>query len=353
MGPRVFISSTYYDLKYVREDLAKFVESYRFQPILFENGDVGYEPGRPLDESCYSNISRSDMVILIVGGSYGSPATGEMKDEFNEYMSITKGEFQAAKEAEIPIFVFIDSAVEAEYQIYIKNQENIESQKTAISFNATQNVNVFRFINLIRRYSNVVVTSFRKTCDIKNFLANQWANYFYSYLVQRKENPSIKEIENSLAKLSEKIEQINLMVDGVAKKLLAEKGSGDYDNIKDTQTIVNIKNIILDSFCVIPLYKTEDQKKKFVTELLKKIASMMKDGSFGLYTSHEVTDQEKFYSLLKFDDAIIESVTLGAEFNLRKYEEELQDPETQSKVVDEIMKEYKWTKQWYDSRNMD
>ena len=111
MGPKVFISSTYYDLKYIREDLSQFVKNYKFEAILFENGDIGYEPGKPLDESCYRYISKSDMVILIVGGLYGSPATGEIQDKFNEYMSITRKEFQAAKDADIPIFVFIDSEV--------------------------------------------------------------------------------------------------------------------------------------------------------------------------------------------------------------------------------------------------
>ena len=82
MGPKVFISSTYYDLKYIREDLDQFVRGYRFETVLFENGDIGYEPGKPLDESCYHYISKADMVILVVGGLYGSPATGEKQDEF-------------------------------------------------------------------------------------------------------------------------------------------------------------------------------------------------------------------------------------------------------------------------------
>ena len=68
MKPKIFVSSTYYDLKYAREDLSNFINGYKFEPILFENGDIGYEPGKPLDESCYSNISKSDMVILLIGG---------------------------------------------------------------------------------------------------------------------------------------------------------------------------------------------------------------------------------------------------------------------------------------------
>lgn len=56
MKPRIFISSTFYDLKYIREDLANFVRSYGYEPILFEDGDIGYTPGKTLDSSCYNSM---------------------------------------------------------------------------------------------------------------------------------------------------------------------------------------------------------------------------------------------------------------------------------------------------------
>ena len=42
--PRVFVSSTYYDLKYVRERLERLISSYCFEPILFESDDVFFNP---------------------------------------------------------------------------------------------------------------------------------------------------------------------------------------------------------------------------------------------------------------------------------------------------------------------
>lgn len=79
MKPRIFISSTFYDLKYIREDLANFVRSYGYEPILFEDGDIGYTPGKNLDTSCYDSMRNSDMVILIIGGEYGSAAVEKRK----------------------------------------------------------------------------------------------------------------------------------------------------------------------------------------------------------------------------------------------------------------------------------
>lgn len=339
MGPKVFISSTYYDLKYIREDLDQFVRGYRFETVLFENGDIGYEPGKPLDESCYHYISKSDMVILVVGGLYGSPATGEKQDEFNEYMSITRKEFQAAKDADIPIFVFIDADVDAEYSVYQKNYDSIEKQNMAITFNATKNINVFRFIRSIRRYPNVVINAFKKSSDIKEYLANQWAGYFLNYLELRRENIRNKEIEDSLGLLKKKIDQINLMVDEVGKKLLTERETGDYEDIKNRQMISDIKNIILDSFAIIPLYKSLDEQKCFVKELVGKIASMINDKTFYLYAAYDLEDQEKFYSMFKFDNVLVESIKPGTELELNKYALQLQEADVQNSLVQEILED--------------
>lgn len=38
MKPRIFVSSTFYDLKYMRDDLANFIRAHDFEPIMFEEG---------------------------------------------------------------------------------------------------------------------------------------------------------------------------------------------------------------------------------------------------------------------------------------------------------------------------
>lgn len=149
--PRIFISSTFYDLKYIREDLANFVRLYGYEPILFENGDIGYTPGKNLDSSCYESMRNSDMVIFIIGGEYGSAASGEKKDEFKEYMSVTRNEFRVAVESGIPIFVMIDKRVMAEYGVYEANYDDIENENRMMVFPITKNINVFRFIKRDKR----------------------------------------------------------------------------------------------------------------------------------------------------------------------------------------------------------
>jgi hypothetical protein len=94
--PRVFISSTFYDLRHIRSSLEGFIERLGYEAILSEKGKISYNPDLPLDESCYREASKADIFVLIVGGCYGSPASEENIDagpEFYErYESITKKE---------------------------------------------------------------------------------------------------------------------------------------------------------------------------------------------------------------------------------------------------------------------
>ena len=55
--PRVFISSTFYDLRLVRLELDKFLESIGYEPIRNEEGDIAYGSNESLQNYCYKEIS--------------------------------------------------------------------------------------------------------------------------------------------------------------------------------------------------------------------------------------------------------------------------------------------------------
>ena len=58
--PRVFLSSTYYDLKHVRERIERFLANFGMEPVLFESDNVTFEFNKPLT---YLVIMKSKLVI--------------------------------------------------------------------------------------------------------------------------------------------------------------------------------------------------------------------------------------------------------------------------------------------------
>jgi hypothetical protein len=65
---------------------------------LFESDKVTYQHGKPIDHSAYYEVGLCHIMILIIGGRYGSPSTqanieDERKRYDEEFISITRKEF--------------------------------------------------------------------------------------------------------------------------------------------------------------------------------------------------------------------------------------------------------------------
>ena len=76
--PRVFISSTYFDLKSVRADLEHFVREQGFDPVLHERGSIPYGSTEALEKYCYRESENCDILVSIVGGRFGSKSLGRV-----------------------------------------------------------------------------------------------------------------------------------------------------------------------------------------------------------------------------------------------------------------------------------
>jgi hypothetical protein len=70
--PRIFISSTNYTLKHVRYSLEKFISTIKYETVLFEKGDMPFQHDKALEEPCYAEINNCHLLVLIIGGRYGS-----------------------------------------------------------------------------------------------------------------------------------------------------------------------------------------------------------------------------------------------------------------------------------------
>ena len=80
-----------------------------------------------MDESCYKEVENCHMMILIVGGRYGSLASEQKEKYEKQYISITRKEYETARQKGIPIMVFVEQNVFAEYKTYMANQNYLQT----------------------------------------------------------------------------------------------------------------------------------------------------------------------------------------------------------------------------------
>jgi hypothetical protein len=246
MQPRVFVSSTYYDLKYVRDRIELFLKRFSFEPVLFESDKVTFEHNKPLDSSCYDEVRLCHMFILIVGGRYGSPSTSHRQEEFqkryeDEFISITRKEYETAVKNNMPTFIFIDKNVYSEYQTFKKNQvffEKIIKEKKIenkeFSFAHVDNQNVFYFIDLLQQKA---IKQFDTVDEIENYLSSQFSGMFFLYLKQLQETASNQKIIDTINELNTVVNRMNTMVDGIGKEVIKQPGELEEINKKQFEVI--------------------------------------------------------------------------------------------------------------------
>jgi hypothetical protein len=201
--PRIFVSSTYYDLKHLRSSLENFVESLGFDAILSEKGKIAYTPDLPLDESCYREVGTADIFVLIIGGWYGTEVsatkTAVPKTFYERYNSITRGEYRSAVDRDVPTYVLIERSVYAEYETYLKNKGN-----KAVSYAHVDSVNIFELIeDILGQPRNNPIQQFEKYSEIEIWLREQWAGLFRELLQRLQSQAQISSLQAQVAQLSE------------------------------------------------------------------------------------------------------------------------------------------------------
>jgi len=199
-APKVFVSSTCYDLNIVRSELRSFIAGLGYDPQLSEYSDLLYDPRQHTHASCVQEVGSCDLLVLIIGSRYGGRAVPQslamvdftqltpalLAGDFlksKENLSITQLEVLKAIIDGIPVFAFVDSGVLHDHHTYEKNKEkaaikeiefpSIEKQETAKY--------IFEFINFLRlRSEGNAILPFARLDDIREHLRKQWA-----FLLQR------------------------------------------------------------------------------------------------------------------------------------------------------------------------
>ncbi|NJC47334.1 UNVERIFIED_ORG: hypothetical protein GGR78_000555 [Xanthomonas campestris] len=206
--PRVFISSTYFDLRVLRADLERFIREMGYEPVLFERGHVPWGKEDPLEDYCYREISGCDLLVSIIGGRYGSQSRDQKS-------SITQREIRSAIELGKQVYIFVEKSVLAEYRTYLANKEN-----SAFIPASVNDVRIFQFIEEIYQLnSNNVIEGFELPNDITRYLREQWAGLFQRLL---QETARANE-----ANIVQGLKQTATTLDSLVSYLVAQKEKGD------------------------------------------------------------------------------------------------------------------------------
>ena len=202
--PRVFISSTFYDLRLVRLELDKFLRVIGYEPVRNETGDIPYGKVDALETYCYKEIGNVDILISIIGSRFGTPSEGDKAS------SISNIELRTALKENKHVFIFIEKNVFIEYETYLLNKDK------DIEYKYVDNPNIYKFIEEIKGLpNNNNIKEFETADDITSYLREQFAGLMKQYFVDEqkyRETSIIKDINttaDTLKKLVDYIQNTN------------------------------------------------------------------------------------------------------------------------------------------------
>ncbi len=275
--PRIFISSTCYDLQEIRFQLRRFIEEIGYEPVMSESGDVFYDIDKHIHDACKMEIGRSNMFVLIIGNSYGS-IYHHHRDGDNIPDSVTLQEFRKALDVGIPKYIFINRLVQHDFENYHKalakhfkkyfSETKVENDKvdqvkkgirekfdTSYPFPQDAYKYVFYFLEILYNLEiNNAVYPFESFENIRDLLRKQWAGYLFDSLT--KETTVAIECVEALGKRLDRIEhQLRLIAEGTIRK-------GDSSKIT-----IDLRKLASD-FKIADLELMQDKISENVFELL-------------------------------------------------------------------------------------
>jgi len=172
--PHVMVSSTFYDLRRIRDDLRCFLQDdLGYRPLLSEHPSFPIDPDAKLAENCRRRVERdADVLVLVVGGRYGSIDRDSGK-------SVTNLEYLAARHKGIPIYAFIARDVLALLPAW-------KAEPTRDFSSQVDTPKLFEFVEQVGTVHGVWVQGFNDGRDIIDALRTQFAYEHRAGLVLRR-----------------------------------------------------------------------------------------------------------------------------------------------------------------------
>jgi len=183
--PRVFVSSTFYDLRQIREDLERFILEMGYESVRNESGAIAYSKEQAPESSAYREVELCDIIVTVIGGRFGT------ESREHEGVSITQKELLTALEKGVQVFIFIEQSVLSEFSTYRINKDN----KT-IKYRFADDVRIFEHIETLYGLpKNNAIAPFQTGKQIVEYLRAQWAGLFQKFLSEQKRASEVKILE--------------------------------------------------------------------------------------------------------------------------------------------------------------
>ena len=206
--PRIFVSSTFYDLRQVRADVEHFIRELGYESVLHESAQISYGTEERREEYAYREVETCDIVVAIIGGRFGTAA------QVQPY-SISQIELRSALELGKQVYIFVEQSVLAEYETYLKNKK-----VKNIQYSFVDDPKVYEFLEEVNALPvNNTIAPFETSRDICDYLREQWSGLFQRFL---QENERIKEYS-----ILERMQSTAKTLDQLVSFLTQERESQD------------------------------------------------------------------------------------------------------------------------------
>ncbi len=190
--PRVFVSSTFYDLRQVREDIERLIRELGYEPVLNERGSIPYGKDEHPEAYAYREVDLCDILVSIIGGRFGT------ESHQHPGYSISQNELRSALTRGVQVFVFIEKSVFAEFSTYQLNKDNKN-----VKYKFVDDLRAYEFIDQVQKLpKNNPIATFETATDITDYLRSQWAGLFQRFLQEQRKLSELQTLEemNAIAK---------------------------------------------------------------------------------------------------------------------------------------------------------
>lgn len=311
--PRLFVSSTCFDLQEIRFQLRNFIHEFGYDAVMSDFDDIFYSYESHAQDSCLEEISKCQLFILVVGNNYGSIYHQDQKEK-KVPDSVTLKEFRKALESKVYKHIFINKFVDYDFKNYKRaldklnikyfqennvpeNEVEIIKTKIKIEFDEIYHFPyesykyVFYFLDIIHDLKeNNAINVFETFADIKETLRKQWAGFMYESLTRKDKavNILIQPLENKIDKIERSLAKlIESKTDNVDNKLTFDISNLAREaNLENLETVQNkIQQLLFDiryeqewtDFGEERLAKRISFDKKYTNDMTKKWLETLKD----------------------------------------------------------------------------